>query len=204
MKHFLIGVVAVVWVLVSGRAPAEDRLPERLFQAAKTMEHSRAPGETAEAYEARLRGMTSELARVARAYSREGWNAWGFAVALLRVWNEESKFDQRIHAGLQHPTWSQDGGKAHCMGQIHVSKIVPMDTWERMVGTDEGATALCAEATAKVWVSMARQCGVWANQPPDKLKVAKVFAAYGTGGNCTPTDSALVRAEKWQTAVAAH
>jgi hypothetical protein len=70
------------------------------------------------------------------------------------------------------------------------------------VGTAEDATRLCADATARLLVAQARQCGVWPGQRADRTKVAKTFAAYASGGGCDPNDQAWARADKWLAAIA--
>lgn len=197
--------LALAIVLVAGSSPAttSDHLATWLYETAKKMPHSSAPGETPEDYQARLKGMVKALAISTEPYAdAQGWTRTELSLAELELWNAETLFDQRVHAGLEHPKWTQDNGKAHCFGQIHVSQLVPQEEWEKTVGTSDGATQACADATARIWVAQARQCGVWSGQRADRNKVAKVFAAYATGGNCTPQERDWARADKWVAAIA--
>jgi hypothetical protein len=198
-------VLVLAIVLVAGSSPAtsSDHLATWLYETAKKMPHSSAPGETPEDYQARLKGMARALANSTEPYAdAQGWTRTELSLAELELWNAETLFDQRVHAGLEHPKWTQDNGKAHCFGQIHISQLVPQEEWEKTVGTSDGATQACANATARIWVAQARQCGVWSGQRADRNKVAKVFAAYATGGNCTPQERDWARADKWIAAIA--
>lgn len=204
MKRFTILLITLATLLGAVEADADTSgLSRWLLEIARKMPHSAAPGETHEQYLERLNGMTKAVAISMKPYSNaQGWTTTELGLMVLEVWNAETLFDQRIHAGLDHPKWTQDSGRAKCMGQIHVSVLVPQEEWEKTVGTDEGATQLCADATARVLVAQARNCGVWAGQRADRNKVAKVFAAYASGGACVPTERDYARADKWNSFIA--
>ena len=194
----------LVIVFTAGSVPATspDRLAEWLYATAKKLPHSAAPGETPEAYDDRLRGMMRAVAASTKPYANgQGWTATELALAEVETWHGETLFDQRIHAGLAHPKWNSDQGRAKCFGQIHISVLVPKDQWEQLVGTDAESTQMCADATARMLVAMARQCGVWSGQRADRTKVAKVFAAYASGGKCVPQERDWARADKWNAAI---
>jgi hypothetical protein len=205
MKRITILLLALATALVALEAPATspNKLAAWLYATAEKLPHSAAPGEEREQYKQRLDGMTTSLAVATKPYADgRAWTASELSLAMLMLWHGETLFDQRIHAGVEHPKWTQDAGKARCLGQIHISQLVPEEEWNRLVGTSEGATQLCADATARIWVAMARQCGVWSGQRAERTKVAKVFAAYATGGNCTPGERDWARADKWNAAIA--
>jgi hypothetical protein len=204
MKRFTILLLTLATLFGAVSADADTSgLSRWLYSIAEKMPHSAAPGETLEQYKERLAGMTKAVAVSMKPYANgQGWTTTELGLMVLEVWNAETLFDQRIHAGLEHPKWTQDSGRAKCMGQIHVSVLVPQEQWEKTVGTDEGATQLCADATARVVVAQARNCGVWAGQRADRNKVAKVFAAYASGGACVPTERDYARADKWNSFIA--
>jgi hypothetical protein len=108
----------------------------------------------------------------------------------------ESLFDVRVHAGEKHPVWTQDDGKAMCLGQIHVSGIVPESEWRTLAGTDLAATRRCARATMRLLIAHQRHCDARTKVPTPQA-IARVFASYGTGGQCTPTKRSLERAGRW-------
>lgn len=206
MNRRIIALLLSLTLVLGIHAAAADQrsgLERWLFATANKLEHSSAPGETREDYEQRLGGMSAALARATKPYANGlGWTTTELGLAMLTLWHAETLFDQRVHAGMQHPKWTQDKGRARCLGQIHVSLLVPQSEWERLVGTDEGATQMCADATARIWVAQARQCGVWYGQRADRNKVAKVFAAYASGGNCRPGERDWARADKWLAGIA--
>ena len=204
MKRFTVLLLTLAALFGAVGAEADSSgLSRWLYSIAEKMPHSAAPGETPEQYKERLAGMTKSVAISMKPYANgQGWTTTELGLMVLEIWNAETLFDQRIHAGLDHPKWTQDSGRAKCMGQIHVSVLVPQDQWEKTVGTDEGATQLCADATARVVVAQARNCGVWAGQRADRNKVAKVFAAYANGGLCVPQERDFARADKWNSFIA--
>jgi hypothetical protein len=195
--------LAIALVAFEATATSPNKLAVWLYATAEKMPHSSAPGETRAEYKMRLQGMTTALAHATEPYANgQAWTATEFSLAMLELWHAETLFDERVQAGVKHPKWTQDNGKAHCFGQIHVSQLVPEEEWNKMVGTADEAIELCAAATARIWVAQARQCGVWSGQRADRAKVAKVFAAYATGGNCRPSERDWARADKWNAAIA--
>jgi len=183
-----------------GRASAVTQpvLAGWLYTSGLDLDHSEAPGETREGYLVRMEVIATELAGASRKVADgRGWTASELAMAILTLWHEETRFDERIHAGTKHPVWHEDYGRAKCLGQLHASLIIPKEQWAELTGTDHGRTRLCADATVKVWTSMAKQCGVWYGQRASRNAVAKTFAAYGSGGKCAPNDRAWARADKW-------
>lgn len=73
------------------------------------------------------------------------------------VWQEESALSVRVHMG-ELGRWGSDRGRAKCLGQLHVSGIVPREQWERLAGTDPDSTRRCARATMRVLSAMGRYC----------------------------------------------
>lgn len=169
-----------------------------LLAEATRLGASVAPGETPEARDARLGTITSSLATASRAAADgQGWAWTEIAAWALIAWKEESQFDLRVHAGLPHPVWTSDVGRAKCMGQLHQSRIVPPEVWVTLAGTSEEATLQCARYTITVAIAQAKQCGVYLGRRASKPAVAAVFAAYASGGNCKPDERAWYRAERW-------
>jgi len=194
-------------VLALWARPAEATgqrvLTQWLYSTALEFEYSAAPGETRPQYLARLETISESAATAALEYADgTGWTASELGLAIMILWNEETRFDERVHAGTGHPVWHEDHGQAKCLGQIHASLVIPEEEWEMLTGTDAGRTLLCARATAKVFVSKARNCGVWSGQRATEDKVSRVYASYGSGGACVKTDSSDKRAAKWQARIA--
>lgn len=159
---------------------------------------SHAPGETREEYVDRVTQIATALAEEATPYANgTGWTSTEIAAAGAVIWYSETLFDKRIHAGEQHPTWTQDHGLARCGFQLHVSGIVPQDVWERLVGLGTDATHLCAQYGLRVVVSQARQCGVFIGVRADRNRVAKMLASFASGGKCKPEDRDWQRADLW-------
>jgi hypothetical protein len=173
-----------------------------LFNAIMAMPHAHAPDETAEERIERFHVIAESNAKAALALANgKGWSAWelGLAVTVLQG-RESGGFDRRIHAGEEHPVWTQDHGLARCMGQIHAtveSGPVPLEVWNRLAGLDVDSTELCARVTAQLLVSYARQCGVYLGHRANRNIVAQAFAGYGSGGKCTPSDEMWGRADQW-------
>lgn len=111
------------------------------------------------------------------------------AATVLAIWYGESRFDLRVHAGEKHPVWTQDMGRARCLGQLHVSGLVPRTEWERLVGTTLDATRRCARATVRVLLAQRRLCR--ARGTPG---LAETLAAYGSGRHCRPGPRSIKRA----------
>jgi hypothetical protein len=106
--------------------------------------------------------------------------AQALAAAALTVWYGETKFSFDLHVHGKS-RWGQDRGKAHCMGQLHVSKLVPKPEWESTVGATRAATRNCARATMRVLAVHVQRCGV---DGPTADAFARVFFAYGSGQGC--------------------
>lgn len=108
------------------------------------------------------------------------------AAAVLTVFWFESHLDQLVHAGVSHPRWSSDRGRAACMGQLHRSKIVR--DWDSLSGTDLESTRRCVAATLRVLRSVSWACGY--RGAFEGTTIARVFAAYGRG-RCPPPGMGL-------------
>lgn len=159
---------------------------------------SHAPGETREEYQHRVQQVAVALVEEATPLANgTGWTSTELAAAAGAIWYSESLFDRRIHAGKEHPLWHSDHGLAHCPMQLHQSKIVPLDIWAQLGGTDSDATHLCALYGIRVVVAQARQCGVFIGVHADRTRVAKTFASYASGGKCVPSDRDWQRADLW-------
>lgn len=203
----------VLVALCAAMAPKRS-LEERLFEAAKSQPRAwYAPGSTAigahetqEEYEARLALATGALARATVHEREDGTHAvvpptWWYGrkalvVSVLSHWYEESRLAYEIHAGLEHPVWHQDKGRARCMGQLHVG-LVPQQDWEGLAGLDEEATERCALWTARALTRMALYCGR-GRRGADRLQdvLVPMFSAMG-GGGCAPTVAGRAKAARF-------
>lgn len=144
------------------------------------------PPETRAQYEQRLEVIAEGIA-----VETAGTPVWGhrrMAATVFMVWWHESRFAVEVHAGTRHPAWTQDDGRARCMGQLHVSGIVPPRDWARLAGTDLAATRRCAAATMRVLAAQARRCS--------GAPLAGVLGAYGRGHGCGATESSTRRARR--------
>lgn len=182
-------------------------LATMLFNAIMAMPHAHAPGETTEERVERYHLIAESNAKAALALANgKGWTAWelGLLVTVIQG-NESGGFDKRVHAGEEHPIYTQDKGLARCMSQIHETKDekgnpwgpVPRGTWEKLAGLDVDSTELCARVTAQLIVSYAGQCGVYLGRRADRNVVAQTLAGYGYGGKCVPGDREWKRADQW-------
>jgi hypothetical protein len=159
---------------------------------------SHAPGETRDQYNQRAAEISTALAEEAVPYANGmGWSATELAAAGAVIWYSETLLDKRVHAGEQHPVWTQDHGLAHCGFQLHVSGLVPLEVWERLAGLDADATHLCARYGLRVVVAQAHECGVFSGVRADRNRVAKTFASFASGGKCVPSDRDWQRADLW-------
>lgn len=193
-------VLGLVFASASASGTATEPLARWLFETTKELPRSHAPGESRDDELVRLERLSRAYALAVVPYANgTGWTGSELAMALLILIYEETKLDERIHAGTGHPTWTEDRGLAKCLGQLHSSKLIPIELWMKLAGTDEESTLRCAEATAKVWVSVSKQCGAWIGQRASRERVAATFMAYGSGGSCTPDERAWARADKWLT-----
>lgn len=114
------------------------------------------------------------------------------AAVITAIWFE-SHLDPLIHAGLRHPRWHSDRGRARCLSQVHKSPLVK--EWDHMVGTDIESTTNCLRATLRLLKSASWVCG---NRGVfDSATVARTYMAYGTGRCQAPMHWATVRAEFW-------
>jgi hypothetical protein len=153
-----------------------------------------ASGEAETAYAARLDTIGASVATVAENARSLGWRGRpvDLAAALLVLVDEESRFDERIHAGTKHPVWTGDKGKSACLLQVQRTRLV--QNWEALAGTGEDSTVLCLTAGARMFTAQFAAC---AHGPITESKMAEAFSAYGAG-HCGPA-SALgkARAAKW-------
>ncbi len=136
--------------------------------------------ETPEQYKQRVSTIATAVALESAEF--EGWRLGrrALAAATLTLWYGETRFSYEVHEqGTSR--WGQDVGKAKCLGQLHVSKLVPQEEWEQMVGSDLDATRRCARATMRVLAAMARMCSA---RSTSEEHMARVFAAYGSGRGC--------------------
>ena len=128
------------------------------------------------------------------------WNTESLALAVLVTWYYESRFDYRIHAGLRHPRYNQDRGRARCLGQIHVG-IVDRPSWIRLVGTDIQSTRRCANATIKVLSRWFYRCKYKKKRIkyPQWGYMIGIFGGYKSGRGCWSAGNARIRAHLWKT-----
>jgi len=117
------------------------------------------------------------------------------AAALIVIGYEESRLDPLVHAGLPHPIWTQDRGRARSLWQLHRSGLVR--DWDTIAGTDLDATTRAARDALRVLRSAAYLCN-----RSSLLTVSdaeRAIAAYGNGsGNCRPTVASRHRAQMWE------
>lgn len=149
--------------------------------------------ESAEQYRARLDTIAEAIAIESEAATNWGLGRRALAAAALTIWYGETRFSYEVHA-LGKSRWTQDWGKARCLGQIHVSRLVPREEWDKLVGSDLHATRLCARATMRVLAAQAAYCRVTS---AGESGLARVFAAYGSGRGCAVTPQAKRRAARW-------
>jgi hypothetical protein len=150
--------------------------------------------ETPEQYHSRLTMISQIVAEEAEAVAADvpiwqfstgeivKWplGARALAAATLVIWYGETKFAYELHAKGKS-RWGQDVGKAHCMGQLHRSKLIPKDEWEKTVGATKEATRSCARATMRVLAVHTQRCGA---DKPTASQFSHVFFAYGSGKGC--------------------
>jgi hypothetical protein len=85
------------------------------------------------------------------------WHRTTLAAAVLTHFYEESRFALEVHAGEEHPVWTQDDGRARCLGQLHAG-FVPSHNWQELAGLDLDATKRCVLWTARALTRMALYC----------------------------------------------
>jgi hypothetical protein len=154
------------------------------------------PGENpedAEDYRARLAVLAEAVAIEAAEQRTPQLDTRALAAATLTVWYGETRFAYEVHA-LGTSRWNQDIGKARCLGQLHQSRLVPVEEWDQLVGDDLECTRRCARATMRVLNAMSRYCTIGS---ADESSIATVFAAYGTGRGCAMTTKSRSRARRW-------
>ena len=95
--------------------------------------------------------------------------------------------------GRRHPIWTQDHGRARCMGQLHRTSLVA--EWLTVAGTDIDATVRCARATLRVLDSAAWRCGK--GHGFTSVAMAWIYAGYASGLSCTATRESERRAHRW-------
>lgn len=185
--------------LILGAAPSRP-FEEKLRDVALSQPHAwYAPGtdspgarESVAEYEARIGLAIQALTRATTYRRKDGrlgvapptWR-WGRKVletAVLAHWYEESRFAYEVHAGIDHPVWTQDVGRARCLGQLHAGPVPPQD-WLKLAGLDEAATERCALWTARTLTRMALYCG---RDKPVTNVLLGMFSAMG-GAGCAPT-----------------
>jgi hypothetical protein len=145
-------------------------------------------------YQARLGIIAEAVALEAQQVGPTVLGTRELAAAALVVWYGETHFSYEVHA-LGQSRWSQDLGQARCLGQIHVSGLVPRADWDKLVGADLTSTRNCARATIRVLSAMARYCGVRA---ATRAGLERVFGAYGSGRGCAVSEQSRDRAQRWE------
>jgi hypothetical protein len=150
--------------------------------------------ETSEQYQARLQTIVDAVTIEAEALSDARMSTRELTAATLTVWYGETRFALGIHARGES-RFSQDVGKARCLGQVHVSGLVSRPEWDNLVGADLESTRRCARATLRVLKAMARYCEMY---NPSLQGLARVFGAYGSGQGCRATEQSQQRARRWQ------
>jgi hypothetical protein len=161
--------------------PSRVALKDSLMRAALTMPRPHDPGETETQYRDRLRTIVDSIGD--EAPSRK------MAFTVLVTWESESRFDRRVHAGLPHPVWTSDHGRARCLAQIQQSSLTP--DWSELAGTDGVSTRRCARATVRILLAQTRLC-----RSRGETSLAGILAAYGSGRSCEPTPETSVRAAR--------
>jgi hypothetical protein len=196
-------------------APAPSRtLEEKLRDAALAQPRAwyapdtTSPGalETQAQYEARVDLAVRALARATVRERKDGTHAvippdwWHhrntLVAAVLAHWYEESRLAYEIHAGIEHPVWDQDLGRARCLGQLHVG-LVPPQEWAGLAGLDDASTELCALWTARALTRMMLYCGQ-GKRGSEKLDhlLVPMFSAMG-GRGCAPTVAGRAKAARF-------
>ena len=148
--------------------------------------------ETQEHYENRVARIAVAIAEEAEQAPGWSWGARPLAFAALTVMYKESHFALAVHSGEK----LGDEGRAACLGQLHVSGLVPRHEWMELTGVDVAATRRCARATMRLLAVQHRGCRM-RRQSPTIGNMSQIFAAYGSGGSCKPTSSSTARARTW-------
>lgn len=160
------------------------------------------PGENpedVEQYRARVQVIAESIASEASDARGWGWGTKALAFATLTLMYNESRFSLSVHTGEK----LGDRGRASCLGQIHMSGMVPKHEWMRLTGADTASTRRCARATIRLLISQQRVCRLQAH-PGNVRNMARVFTAYGTGGSCLMSVQGRRRADEWGKLMARH
>lgn len=154
-----------------------------------------APGKQVEAepeYRRRLETIVSAIAAESEGVNGWTWGRKSLAIAVLSKFYEESRFALEVHRGSRRG----DRGRAICLGQHHRNGRTESQ-WEALAGTDEASTRRCARATVQALVAAHRYCDL-DGRPLTDQNMARVFALYGTGARCEPSERARKRAKRWR------
>jgi hypothetical protein len=155
--------------------------------------------ETLEQYRARVDVIASAISTEANQAPGWGWGSRALAFAALTIMYNESGFALSVHTGEK----LGDRGRASCLGQVHMSGMVPKHEWARLTGVDTESTRRCARATIRYLVAQHRGCKLH-TRPLDLSNMARVFTAYATGGSCVPGKVGLIRAREWNKLMTRH
>ena len=153
-----------------------------------------ASGEQPFAYHARIDIIGESVADAAEGAHLLGWRGSRvqMAAALLVLVDEESRFDERVHAGSRHPVWTADHGRSTCLMQVQRSRYV--QGWEHLAGIDSTSTFHCLSAGARLFSAQYHSCSQW---PVSQDSMALAFTAYGVGHCGPPSQLGKDRAAKW-------
>lgn len=157
--------------------------------------------ETQEQYQERLEVISEAIvieSSPEHRYHLWKWDTKSLAIAVLVTWFFESRFDLRVHQGVKHPRYSQDNGRARCLGQIHVG-IVDKKTWKSLAGTDLKSTRNCAKATVKALARWSYRCKYYKRDVKKLLTghMIGIFGGYKTGRGCHQGKFAVQKARLW-------
>lgn len=156
--------------------------------------------EPAEERRARLQTIAEAIA-IETARRPEGWR-WErmdlAALLLATTYEEGHRWSADVHSGRR----TGDRGRARCLAQVHVSRLVSRAEWLASTGTDLEATRLCMRLATRV-LAAAGKC-VSPGRALDAVQVARIVAAYGSGRDCNPKRPfARSRARLWTRLVGA-
>ena len=155
--------------------------------------------ETVEQYRARVEVIASAIVAEAAQAPGWGWGTRALAFAALTIMYKESGFALSVHNGEK----LGDRGRASCLGQVHMSGMVPKHEWVRLTGVDTESTRRCARAPLRYLVAQHRGCRLH-KTPLNMTNMARVFTAYATGGRCTPGTLGMKRARAWNQLMVKH
>lgn len=196
-------------------SPAAPGPEAEILEWALAYPHARtgplAPPEAGDEREARLRGIARAALQVAQKPTSREWRGVSeggvrpqrrdmrraYALLVLTA-GESGAWDPRVHAGLDHPVWHQDHGRARCLGQLHQNRRLTPERWSALAGLDEEATERCLSETLRLLDFAVRYCRVTYDEPG----LALAYAAYGNGGRCVATQESRRRARLFARALA--